>query len=246
MPVRDPEVTEMPGEICAELIAVVGLHALDGHGEPLAHLIHEGDRVRNGIVRVDPEDPVAGGLIDRGELIEASAPELEMLDVDLDRLAGHREVPAPARPRSVALHRHPGHPVSLEDLIDGRDRDIDLMKSLEIEANADGPVLALGTDAEDEGDDVGRCGEVGPPRARLEVLKPFETLLAIPMQPGIELASGDPKESAGLTHIVRDLLEMLNPPEPRLGLPEFLVLDRRLSHDRPPRSRLEGVQGKGY
>jgi hypothetical protein len=32
--VRDSEVTEMPGEIGAELVTVVGLHALDGHGEP--------------------------------------------------------------------------------------------------------------------------------------------------------------------------------------------------------------------
>jgi hypothetical protein len=58
MSMLDPEVTEIPGEIGAELVAVVGLYALDGPGEPLAHLIHEGDRVRNEIARVDPEDPV--------------------------------------------------------------------------------------------------------------------------------------------------------------------------------------------
>ncbi len=118
------------------------------------------------------------------------------------------------------------------------------MKPLEIEADADGPVLALGADSEDEGDDVGRCCEVGPPRSRFEVLEPLEALLAITMQPGIELASGDPKGSAGLTDVVRDLLVMLNPPEPRLRLSELLLLGRRLSHDCPPRLGLEGVQGK--
>jgi hypothetical protein len=91
MPVRDPEVSEMPGEIGAELIAMVSLNALDRHREPLAHLSHEGDRGRNGAVRVDPENPVAGRLIDRRELVEAPTPELQMFDVDLDRLAGHRE-----------------------------------------------------------------------------------------------------------------------------------------------------------
>jgi hypothetical protein len=146
-----------------------------------------------------------------------------MLDVDLDRLAGHREVPAPARPRSIALHRHAGHPVTLEDLVEDRDRDIDLMKALKIVANADGTVLALGTHAEDEGDDVGRRGEVRLPRPRFEVLESLEALLAIPMQPGIELAPGDAKEAAGLTDVVRDLLVMLNPSEPRLCLPEFLL-----------------------
>jgi hypothetical protein len=120
------------------------------------------------------------------------------------------------------------------------------MKALEIEAKTDGSVLALCAGAEDEGDDVGRRSEVGLPRSRFEVLQSLEALLAIPMQPGIELAPRDAKEAAGLTDVVRDLLVMLNPSEPRLCLSEFLLLGCRLSHDRPPRSRLEGVQGKGY
>jgi hypothetical protein len=92
--------------------------------------------------------------------------------IDLDRLAGRSPGAGAASVGSASSTRE--HPVSLEDLVDGRDRHIDLIKSLEIEANADGPVLALGTDAKDESDDVGRCREVGPPRARLEVLEPFE------------------------------------------------------------------------
>jgi len=85
--------------------------------------------------------------------------------------------------------------VAFEDLVDGRDRDIDLMKALKIEANPDGSVLALGADAEDEGDDVGRRGKVGTPRSRLEVLESLEALIAIPMQPGIELAPRCPSNS---------------------------------------------------
>ncbi len=79
MPMGDPEIPEMPSEISAELIAMVRLDALDGHGKPLAHLVDEGDRARDGVVGVDPEDPVAGGLVDRGELIKAPPPSFRCL-----------------------------------------------------------------------------------------------------------------------------------------------------------------------
>src|SRR5262249_46348772 len=84
----------------------------------------------NRAVCVDPQDAVAGGLIHRGELIEPSAPELEVFDVDLDGLPGHGEFAAPTRSGSIAFHRDPRHPVPFEDLVDRRDRDIDLMKAL--------------------------------------------------------------------------------------------------------------------
>jgi len=76
---RDAEIPEMPGEIGPELVAVVRLDPLDGHREPLAHLVEKGDRIRNRAVGIDPEDAVAGGLIHRRELIEAPAPSLRCL-----------------------------------------------------------------------------------------------------------------------------------------------------------------------
>jgi len=109
-PMRDAEIPEIPGEIGRELVAVVRLDSLDGHREPLAHLVEKGDRIRNRAVGIDPQDAVAGGLIHRRELIEAPAPELEVLDVHLDGLSGHGELAAAPRPGPVPLHRDPGAP----------------------------------------------------------------------------------------------------------------------------------------
>ena len=44
-PMRDAEIPEMSGEIGPELVAVVRLDPLDGHREPLAHLVEKGDRI---------------------------------------------------------------------------------------------------------------------------------------------------------------------------------------------------------
>src|SRR5215470_2139768 len=151
--VGDAEIAQMPSEVCAELIAVVGLHSLDGR-EPLPHLIEKGDDVRNRTVSVDPQDAIARGLVHRGELIQAAASEFAVFDVDLDGLPGHSELPAPPGPGAIALHRDPRHPVPLEDLVDRGHGDIDLVEALKVEADADRTVLALGADARDQGDDV--------------------------------------------------------------------------------------------
>lgn len=45
----------MPSGNGAELVAMVGLDALNGLREPLAHFVEEGDRVRNEVVGVDPK-----------------------------------------------------------------------------------------------------------------------------------------------------------------------------------------------
>ena len=111
----------------------------------------------------------------------------------------------------------------LEDLVDRRDGHIDLMEALEIEANADRPVLALRADAEDQGHNVRWRREVGFPRSGLEILQPLESVLSIAAEPRVELATGDSEESARSTDIARDLLEVLNPPEPRLRLPKLLL-----------------------
>src|SRR5262249_45098679 len=202
------------------------------------------DRVRNRVVGIDPEDAVAGGLIHRRELIEASAPEFEVLDVHLDGLPSHSELAAAPRPGPVSLHRDPGYPVPLEDLADCRDRDIYLMEAVEVEADPDRPVLSLGPDAQDEGHDVRGRGEMGFARSGLEVFRPLKRMLAVPFEPGIELPARDPEESAGLTDIVGDLLVVLNPPQSGLRLSQLLLLGGCFSHERPPRSRIGRCAGE--
>jgi len=64
-PMGGAEVTQMPGKVGAEPVAMVGLHARDGHREPLTDLVDEGDRGRDRVVRVDPEDLKASRLVDR-------------------------------------------------------------------------------------------------------------------------------------------------------------------------------------
>ena len=146
---RDAEVAEMPGEVGAEFAAVVGLYPLNRHRKPLPDLVDEGDGVRDRTVRVDPEDSVAGGLVDRRELVKAAAAEFQMLHIDLDGLAGHGEFAPTARPWAIPFHRDARHAMPLEDLVDRRDRYIGLMEALEIETNTDWPILALRTDAEE-------------------------------------------------------------------------------------------------
>jgi hypothetical protein len=87
-----------------------------------------------------------------------------MLDVDLEGLVWHGEFWTSARPWAIPFHRDAGHAVPLEDLVDRRERHVDLMEALEIEADANGPVpvLPLGASSEDEGDDVRWCGWSAP------------------------------------------------------------------------------------
>jgi hypothetical protein len=64
-------------------------------------------------VRVDPEDPVAARLIDRGELVVTAAAQFEVLDVDLDGLAGHGEFRTPAGPWGYRFIETRGTPCRL-------------------------------------------------------------------------------------------------------------------------------------
>jgi len=118
------------------------------------------------------------------------------------------------------------------------------MEALEVEANPDWPVLPLGPDAQDEGHDVRRRGEMGLARSGFEVLQPLEPVFAVPLEPGIELAPRDPEESAGLADVVGDLLVVLNPPQPGLRLSQLLLFGGRLSHERPPRTRFGRCAGE--
>jgi hypothetical protein len=71
--------------------------------QPLADFVDECDGRRDRGVGVDLQDPVARGLIDGGELVEAAAAQLEVLDVDLDGLPGDGEFSAAPRAGPVRL-----------------------------------------------------------------------------------------------------------------------------------------------
>jgi hypothetical protein len=96
--VRDPEVSEMPGEIGAELVAVIGLDPLNRDRQSPANLVDEGNGVGDRVPRVDLQHPVSGRLVNGGELIEAAGAELQVLDVNLDGLAGMGKLAAATRP----------------------------------------------------------------------------------------------------------------------------------------------------
>lgn len=99
----DPEIAEMLGEVGAELGATVGLDPLNGRRESAAQFVDEVGRRADRVVRIDPEDTVLRRFVNRGELVEAPAAQLEVLDVHLDRLARHVKLPTPPRPGAVAL-----------------------------------------------------------------------------------------------------------------------------------------------
>src|SRR5467141_1073650 len=65
---------------------MVRLNALDRHRQAAPHFLDERRGRFDGVVSIDPQHAVSGGLIDGRELIEAAGAELEVLDVDLDGL----------------------------------------------------------------------------------------------------------------------------------------------------------------
>ena len=54
---------------------VIGLDALDGHWQTYADLVDECDRRLDRVVVIDFQHPIAGGLIDGRELVEAAGPD---------------------------------------------------------------------------------------------------------------------------------------------------------------------------
>src|SRR5262245_45950315 len=87
MAMSDPGVTEMPGEVGAELAAVIGLDSLNRHRQLPANLINERDRVGDRGPGVNRQYSVPGRLVNGGELIEPAGAEFQVLDVHLDGLA---------------------------------------------------------------------------------------------------------------------------------------------------------------
>ena len=92
VPMGNPEITEMPREIRSELVAVVSLDAMNRDGQPATHLVNGGDRVGDRALGINLQNAIAACLINRGELIEPPSTDLQVLDVDLDGLAGLSEL----------------------------------------------------------------------------------------------------------------------------------------------------------
>ena len=137
---------------------------------------------------IDPKHAIPGGLIDGRELVEAAAAELEVLDIDLDRLPGDVDFAPAARARAIAFQRHSGDPMPFQDPLDGRRGDIDLVVPLQEEADPEGPVLTLPADLRDQGDDVGGCREGVMARPSRTVARADQAVLAISVTPEVEEA----------------------------------------------------------
>jgi hypothetical protein len=94
--VGDADIPQVPREVSAELGAMVGLNPLDRDGKSEANLLDELGRRLDGDMGVDAEHAIAGGFVNRRELVEPATAELEVFDVDLHRLP--RDVNFPTAP----------------------------------------------------------------------------------------------------------------------------------------------------
>src|SRR5262245_11185657 len=103
---------------------------------------------------VDPEHTIAGGFIDRGELLEPATAKLEVFDVDLDRLPRDVNLSTAPRPWTVPFQRHSGDAMSLQNSVDRGSRDVDLVVPLQEEADPERAVLAFPADLENQSDDM--------------------------------------------------------------------------------------------
>jgi hypothetical protein len=188
LPVDDPEIPQVPGEVGPKLRAMVRLDVLDRHRQAAPHFLDEVGGRFDGIVSIDPEHAIPGGLIDGRELIEAAATKLEMLDIDLDRLSRDVDLAPAAGAGAIAFQGHPGDPMPLQDPLDGGRRDIDLVVPLQEEADPEGPILPLPTDLQDQGDDVGGRRERMVARPSRTVAKADQAVLAVSLTPDVEEA----------------------------------------------------------
>src|SRR6266851_765629 len=165
---------------------MVRLNALDRHRQAAPHFLDERRGRFDGVVSIDPQHAVSGGLIDGRELIEAAGAELEVLDVDLDGLPRDVDLAPAAGAWAIAFQGHPRDPMPLQDPLDGGRGDIDLVVALQEEADPQGPVLPLPPDLQDQGDDVGRRREGVVARPSRTVAQADQAVLAIPGTPDVE------------------------------------------------------------
>jgi hypothetical protein len=167
---------------------MVRLDALDGDRQAAAHFFDEVSGRFDGIVSIDAKHAIPGGLINGRELVEAAAAEFQVLDVDLDRLSRDVDLTPAAGAWAIAFQGDPGDPLPLQDPLDGRRGDIDLVIPLEEEADPEGPVLPLPADLQDQGDDVLRRREGVVARSSRAVAQPDQAVLAVPLTPNVEEA----------------------------------------------------------
>jgi len=186
LPVDDPEIPQVPGEVSPKLGAMVRLDALDGHRQAAAHFLDELSSRFDGIVSIDAKHAIPGGLIDGRELVEAAATEPEVLDIDLDRLPGDVDLAPAAGAWAIAFQGHPGDPMPLQDPLDGGRGDVDLVVPLQEEADPEGPVLTLPADLQDQGDDVYGRRERVVARPSRTVAQAHQAVLAVSVTPEIE------------------------------------------------------------
>lgn len=130
------------------------MNALDGHWPAAAPFLDELSGRFDGVVSIDAKHAIPGGFVDGRELVEAAAAEFEVRDIDVDRLPGDVDLPPASGAWPIAFQGHSGHPMPLQDPLDGGRGDIDLVVPLREEADPEGPVLPLPADLEDQGDDV--------------------------------------------------------------------------------------------
>jgi len=76
----------------------------------------------------------------------------------------------------------------LQDPLDGRRGDIDLVVPLQEKADPERPVLTLPADLQDQGDDVGGCREGVMTRPSRTVAQADQAVLAISVTPDVEEA----------------------------------------------------------
>src|SRR5262249_25528688 len=146
-----------------------------------------------------------------------AGPDRQVLDIDLDGLPRHAELAPAPRAGTVPLQGDLRHVVFLEDTIDGRRGDVDMVVSLQEEAQALHSIVPLPSGSEDERFNMGGDAIRTQPRAALELPQPARPVLPVPALPEIELARGDAEESAGQAGIMRNLLVVLDDSEADFG-----------------------------
>ena len=206
----DAQVVEVPGELAAELRAVVGLDALDGDRQASSDFVDERDPGPDRVVFVDLENPVSGGFINRGELVEAAGADLEVFDVDLDGPAGLADVSSPPRAGSVSLERDPWP------------------------RQAPNAIATFLAQPQDQG--LQRRGDAeGADLWSPAILpKAGEPELLVSAAPEVELAPGDAEEAAGEADVVSDFFVVLDDPKACLRAAEVLGLCGGVTHPGPP------------
>jgi hypothetical protein len=165
---------------------MVGLDTLDGHRQATPHFLDELGGRFDGVVSIDSEHPIPGGLIDGRELIEAAGAEFEVFDIDLDRLTRYGDLSPASGAWAIAFQGYARDATLLQDPMDRGSGDINVVIPLQEEADPKGPVLTLAADLQDQGDNVFGSRKGMMARPSRPVAKTNQTVLAVAVTPGVE------------------------------------------------------------